>query len=245
MNDVEIFKNPEFGEIRTATKDNLPYFCLSDVCRALDIANSRNVVGRLNEDGVRAMDIIDRLGRKQNAIFINEANLYKTIFQSRKQSAERFTNWVTSEVLPSIRKNGGYIVGQESLSDEELLERAVLVAQKKIAERDKQIAEMKPKAEYFDALVDNKLYTTIRDTAKELSIGERKFVNFLIKNKYVYRGGDGKLKPYAEYAESGKGLFVLKDTQNNRNGWTGVQMFVTPKGKETFRLLLEREVNIA
>lgn len=105
---MKVFANPEFGEIRTEVVNGEPWFCLSDVCKALEIANSRNIKARLKEDGVHSMDIIDSMGRTQEATFVNEANLYKTIFQSRKESAERFTDWVTSEVLPSIRKTGGY-----------------------------------------------------------------------------------------------------------------------------------------
>lgn len=89
-------------------------------------------------------------------------------------------------------------------------------------------------------MVDKKLNTNIRDTAKELGVGEKAFVSFLIGKGYVFRQGKHKqLRPYAKYAESGNGLFVLKDKHNEQNGWTGQQMYVTPKGKETFRLLLE------
>lgn len=108
MNDLEIFKNEEFGEIRTVIKDGEPMFCLADICKALDLEQVSRVKQRLKADGVTTSKVIDRLGREQDATFINEANLYKTIFQSRKESAERFTDWVTTEVLPSIRKTGSY-----------------------------------------------------------------------------------------------------------------------------------------
>lgn len=108
MNELHVFESSEFGEIRTITKDNEPMFCLSDVCKALELEQVSRVKSRLKADGVTTSKVIDRLGREQEATFINESNLYKTIFQSRKDSAERFTDWVTSEVLPSIRKTGGY-----------------------------------------------------------------------------------------------------------------------------------------
>lgn len=108
MEDLQIFSNSEFGEIRTIAKDNEPMFCLADVCKALEITHVTDVKNRLKQDGVGIAEVIDSLGRKQKATFISEANLYKTIFQSRKESAERFTEWVTSEVLPSIRKTGSY-----------------------------------------------------------------------------------------------------------------------------------------
>ena len=240
MNELQIFNNEEFGEIRTITKDNEPMFCLADVCKALEITHVTDVKKRMKKDGVGTAEVIDSMGRKQKATFINEANLYKVIFQSRKPSAEKFTDWVTDEVIPSIRKNGGYIANQENLTPEQIVANALVVAQNIITQKDKQIEEMTPKANYFDALVDKKLNTNIRDTAKELGVGEKAFVSFLIEKGYVFRQGKHrKLRPYAKYAESGNGLFVLKDKHNEHNGWAGQQMYVTPKGKETFRLLLE------
>ena len=118
MNELQIFNSSEFGQIRTVIINDEPMFCLADVCRILEIKNSRDCKSRLKEDGVVTTDIIDSLGRKQNATFINESNLYKTIFQSRKESAERFTDWVTSEVLPTIRKTGSY---QKPLTQQEMM----------------------------------------------------------------------------------------------------------------------------
>lgn len=108
MDELKIFNSSEFGEIRTVMKDGEPMFCLSDVCKALGLEQVSRVKTRLKDDGVTTSKVIDRLGREQEATFINESNLYKTIFQSRKESAERFTDWVTTEVLPSIRKTGAY-----------------------------------------------------------------------------------------------------------------------------------------
>ena len=105
--ELQIFSNSEFGEIRTITKDDEPMFCLADVCKALEISNVGNVKQRLSEKGIHTTDTLTK-GGMQKMTFISEANLYKTIFQSRKESAERFTEWVTSEVLPSIRKTGSY-----------------------------------------------------------------------------------------------------------------------------------------
>lgn len=105
--ELQIFSNSEFGEIRTITKDDEPMFCLADVCKALEISNVGNVKQRLSEKGIHTADTLTK-GGMQKMIFISEANLYKAIFQSRKESAERFTEWVTSEVLPSIRKTGSY-----------------------------------------------------------------------------------------------------------------------------------------
>ena len=236
MNDLQIFENSEFGKIRTITKDNEPMFCLADVCKALELTNSRSVADRLEDDERCKLD----LPRQGETWFVTESGLYAVILRSDKPNAKKFRKWVTGEVLPSIRKNGGYIANQENLTPEQIVANALVVAQNIITQKDKQIEEMTPKANYFDALVDKKLNTNIRDTAKELGVGEKAFVSFLIEKGYVFRQGKHrKLRPYAKYAESGNGLFVLKDKHNEKNGWTGQQMYVTPKGKETFRLLLE------
>lgn len=108
MNGITTFENLEFGAIRTKIIKDEPYFCLPDVCGALEIKNISQLKTRLNKDGVIISEVIDSVGRRQNANFVNELNLYKVIFQSRKESAERFTDWVAGEVLPSIRKTGGY-----------------------------------------------------------------------------------------------------------------------------------------
>lgn len=125
--ELQIFSNSEFGEIRTITKDDEPMFCLADVCKALEISNVSQLKTRLKEDGVITNEVGVQTGVKADGTpaiqkvrmnFINESNLYKTIFQSRKESAERFTDWVTGEVLPSIRKTGSY---QKKLSPQEMM----------------------------------------------------------------------------------------------------------------------------
>lgn len=237
VNELQIFNNEEFGIIRTITKDNEPMFCLMDICKALGMKNPTMVASRLEDDEVTKFDLGSKRGETN---FVTESGLYAVILRSDKPNAKKFRKWVTGEVLPSIRENGGYIANQENLTPEQIVANALVVAQNIITQKDKQIEEMTPKANYFDALVDKKLNTNIRDTAKELGIGEKAFVSFLIEKGYVFRQGKHrKLRPYAKYAESGNGLFVLKDKHNEQNGWTGQQMYVTPKGKETFRLLLE------
>ena len=108
MNSLQIFSSEEIGEIRTVIIDGEPWLCMTDICKALEISNTSQAKTRLNADGVITNEVIDSIGRKQNANFVNEPNMYKLIFQSRKESAERFTDWVTSEVLPAIRKTGSY-----------------------------------------------------------------------------------------------------------------------------------------
>ena len=125
MEDLQIFQNSEFGAIRTVTLDDEPMFCLADVCKALDIKNATDVAKRLDDDERTRLN----LGRQGETNFVTESGLYAVILRSDKPNAKKFRKWITGEVLPSIRKNGGYIAGQETLSDEELLSKALMVAQ--------------------------------------------------------------------------------------------------------------------
>ena len=222
MNELQIFNSEEFGEIRTITKDNEPMFCLADVCKALEISNVGNVKQRLSEKGIHTADTPTK-GGLQKMIFINESNLYKTIFQSRKESAERFTEWVTSEVLPSIRKNGGYIAGQETLSDEELMAKALLVANNKIAERDKiieqkqaRIEQMKPKEIFADAVSASHTSILVGDLAKLIcqngyQIGAKRLFSWLRDNGYlIKRKGTEWNMPTQKSMEMG--LFEIKES---------------------------------
>ena len=120
MNELKIFNNERFGEVRTSIMNDEPYFMLADVCRVLEIVSPTRTKERLNKNGVHTMKVIDNLNREQQATFINESNLYKLAFTSRKKEAEEFTEWVTSEVLPSIRKHGMYMtssVAQQAINN--------------------------------------------------------------------------------------------------------------------------------
>lgn len=240
MNEIQIFNNAEFGQIRTVTKDNEPMFCLADVCKALDLEQVSRVKSRLKEDGVTTSKVIDSLGREQVATFINESNLYKTIFQSRKESAERFTDWVTSEVLPSIRKSGGYIAGQEQMSDAELMAKALIVAQKQIEERNKQIEVMKPKAIFADAVSTSKTSILVGDLAKLIcqngyQIGQKRLFEWLRNNGYLIKSGNSYNMPMQRYVE--QGLFEVKESNvQNPDGSVRITRTtkVTGKGQVYF-----------
>lgn len=242
MNNIAIFNNPEFGDIRTEVISGEPWFCLSDICKALELEQVSRVKTRLNLNGVTTSKVIDRMGRKQEATFINEANLYKTIFQSRKESAERFSDWVTSEVLPSIRRTGSYSINERK-PDSYMIEDPVERAKRWIEEQEEKqklietVQEQAPKAEYFDSLVNSNLLTNFRDTAKELGYSQTEFTGWLIAKGYVYKDSKGILKPYEAYRK--QGLFQMKDFKNPYNHFTGTRTFVTVKGKNTFRLLTQ------
>lgn len=206
-----------------------------------------DAAARLDADERGSVEV-DTLGGTQQVIAVNESGLYHVILRSDKPEAAPFRKWVTSEVLPSIRKNGGYIAGQEQLTPEELMAKALLVANKTLAEREARICEltaqnsqltvekqiMQPKAEYFDELVDRNLLTNFRETAKELGIKPKTFVAWLLDKKFLYRDQKGKLLPRED---KNNGLFEVKEAKNDKTQWSGVQTLITPKGRETFRLL--------
>ena len=240
MNKLQIFRNEKFGEMRTAEINNIPYVCLVDVCKILEIKNISDCKGRLKQDGVVTNEVIDNLGRKQQSTFINESNLYKVIFQSRKPEAEKFTEWVTSEVLPSIRKTGGYIVGQETLSDDELIQKALLVATNKLKEREKQLEEQKPKVLFANSVETSMTSILIGDLAKLIKqnghdIGQNRLFNWLRENGYLIKTGERRNMPTQMAMDLE--LFEVKErTVNNPDGSIRITKTtkVTGKGQVYF-----------
>ena len=245
MNELQIFNNAEFGQVRAFELDEAPWFVGKDVAEALGYSNTKDALAT-------HVDVDDKriIQKSENATLdvpnrgltiINESGLYSLVLSSKMPSAKKFKRWVTSEVIPSIRKHGGYLNGQDELSPEELMAKALLVAQQTLADRERRISEltvtnqiMQPKADYFDELVDRKLLTNFRETAKQLGVKEKEFIRFLLDKKYIYRDKRGKLMPYAE---KNNGLFEIIEQINEKTGWAGTQTLITPKGRETFRLL--------
>lgn len=153
-NAMKIFSNPEFGDIRTEIINGEPWFCLKDVCKALEIANAVNVKNRLTPKGVRTMDTLTA-GGKQGLTFVDEANLYKTIFQSRKESAERFTDWVTSEVLPSIRKTGSYQTPPLTTAEQiQLIAKGCVELEQQVATLGAEVTELKTDMPLYGCEID-------------------------------------------------------------------------------------------
>lgn len=261
MNELKIFENPAFGQIRTVEREGEPWFVGKDVAEALGYSNTKDALTAHVDEEDKSILQRSEIATIENHIpksalpmnftsadvpnrgltIINESGLYSLVLSSKLPTAKAFKRWITSEVIPSIRKNGGYIAGQAELSPEELMARALMVAQKTLAERDARISTltvenqiMAPKAEYFDDLVDRNLLTSFRETAKQLEIKEKAFIAFLLEKKFIYRDKKGKLMPYAE---KNNGLFEVKECFNEKTQWSGTQTMITPKGRETFRLL--------
>ena len=237
MNQMEIFKNPEFGSIRIVVDGEKYFFCGMDVARALGYKDTVNALkAHCKEDGVAFYHLTDSLGREQKAKFISEGNLYRLIVHSKLPSAERFERWVFDEVLPSIRQHGAYLTREKLWEVATSPEALLKLCSDLLAEREKNAAlqadnaRLQGKAVYYDLFIDLRHSTNLRTTAKELDVPERRFIRFLLERRYVYRTPSGYVLPYAK--GSNEGLFCVKDFC--RNGHTGSYTLVTPKGKLHF-----------
>lgn len=211
-NKIAIFTSEEFGQIRTMEMNGEPWFVGKDVAEALGYSNTRDTLSThvMNEDK-NTVAISDGKRGNPNQTIINESGLYALIFSSKLESAKRFKHWVTSEVLPSIRKNGGYIDGQETMSDEELLAKAVLMSQKIIEEKNKIIEKNQKKLAKQQPLVDFAVHVsqskdtidmgTMAKIAKneQIDIGRNRLIKWL-KDKKILRYNNA---PYQKYIQRG------------------------------------------
>lgn len=195
MNELQVFENAQFGQVRIIEENGKPLFCGSDVAKALGYMRPADALAQHCKGSVKRRLLT--AGGEQDAKFIPEGDVYRLIARSKLPAAERFEKWVFDEVLPSIRKNGGYIAGQETMTDDELLANALMVAQRKIEARDKQIEvqekqieAMHPKALFADAVSASKTSILIGDLAKLLKqngvdIGQKRLFQWLRENKYL------------------------------------------------------------
>ena len=219
MNELQIFNNDEFGEIRTVSIGNEPWFVASDICKALDLRNPTMAMERLDDDEKSKLNL-GLPGGATNCV--NEYGLYSLVLASRKKEAKDFKRWITHEVLPSIRKNGGYIEGQETLSDEELLSKALMVAQRKIEEKnqliamqDSRIQEMRPKEIFADAVSASHTSILIGDLAKLIcqngyQIGQKRLFEWMRDNGYLMKNGSSRNLPTQRFIE--QGIFEIKES---------------------------------
>lgn len=228
MNEVKIFNSPQFGEIRTAGTPDNPTFCLADVCKALHLSAS-HVKERLSEDVV-STDTLKTAGGMQKMNFVNEDGLYDVILDSRKPEAKVFRKWVTSEVLPSIRKTGGYIAATNDMTDEEIMARALVVAQTTIQRRDERIRQlehqqaqqtaqiqqqeqqilslsseiesMQPKVSYYDKILANKSTVLVTQIALDYGMAAAAFNKILFQLRIQHKVGEQWIL-YAPYLSQG------------------------------------------
>lgn len=214
MENVTVFRNEQFGQVRTTIRGGEPWFVAADVCKALDI--DPTATRRLDEDEKITLRLTQgESNRTSSATIVNEPGLYALVLGSRKPEARAFKRWITHEVIPSIRKSGGYIAGQEDMSDADLMAKALLVAQRQIEQRDAQITEMQPKALFADAVNASKTSILVNEMAKLLrqngvAIGEKKLFKILRGNGYLCSKGELHNCPTQRAMDMG--LFEIKET---------------------------------
>lgn len=242
MNELTIFKSEEFGQIRTVTINGEPYFVGKDVAEALGYVNSKNAVPKHVSDEDKLSTQIEYAGQRRTVTVINESGLYALIFGSKLESAKRFKHWVTSEVLPSIRTNGGYILNQDKLSDEELLSKALLVAdrvikskEEKLKAQEEQLQKQEPLVTFALSVSKTDTLISITDYANLLSVGRNKLFKFLRSNKILKSNN----LPYQKYLN--QGYFEVKELLL-KSYIPYTQTFITGKGQLKLHKIIQEGV---
>lgn len=242
-NKMFIFHSEEFGAIRTISNgQGEPMFCAKDVAEALGYKLARKAV----QDHVEKGDVLKwntpTTSGVQTMIYINESGLYALILSSKLESAKRFKHWVTSEVLPSIRKQGGYMVARPDESDEVILARALQIMQATLQRRDEQIAMLQPRADYADHVLDSVSCFTVTQIAKELNMTANELNKRLCQLGIQYKQS-GQYLPYAEYARKG---YTRNRTYSKEmyNGTliTSTNLVWTERGREFIHRLFDKNL---
>lgn len=232
VNELQIFNNEEFGSVRTITKDNEPMFCLVDVCKALEIKNATDVAKRLDEDEVTRLNLGSQSGETN---FVTESGLYAVILRSDKPNARKFRKWVTSDVLPSIRKYGTYCLPRtykEALAQ-------LLIEVDKNEKLELENKEMKPKADFFDTVADSKTAISMNEVAKVLNIkgyGRNNLFEFLRENKVLDRWN----VPYQRYVDNGWFRVIEQHYQKNGEPIVTTKTLVYQKGVDGIRKMINQ-----
>ena len=234
-NKIQAFNNEEFGEVRTVMVSGEPWFVAVDVCKALELSNPTVAVSRLDEDERSKFN----LGRQGEGTIVNEAGLYSLILGSRKPEAKAFKRWITHDVIPAIRKTGGYIQGEETMSDDDLIARALVMAQKKIELREKELREkdellelQKPKVEFADHVTDSENAIDMGTFAKYI---QKAGIDMGRNTLFRWLRGQGILMennvPYQRYLDLGwfRVVEMVYSTPNNK--YTTSKTLVTGKGQ--------------
>jgi anti-repressor protein len=237
-NNIQVFNNDRFGEVRSVVKDGEPWFVAVDVCKALEIKNNRDALGRLDDDE-KGVVSTDTLGGEQEVGVVNESGLYTLVLGSRKPEAKAFKRWITHDVIPAIRKTGGYIQGEESMSDDDLIARALVMAQKKIELREQQLREkdaqlelQKPKVDFADHVTDSDNAIDMGTFAKYaqkqgITMGRNTLFKWL-RDRGVLMDNN---VPYQRYLNAGW-FRVIENIYNTGSGqYTTPKTLVTGKGQ--------------
>ena len=256
-NQIKIFDNPTFGAVRiVTTENNEPLFCLTDICQALDLRQG-DVRQRLDDGVVSTQPIYDSLGRQQNANFVNEDGLYDVILDSRKPEAKQFRKWVTSEVLPQIRKTGGYIKTEDDDTPDVIMAKALILAQKTIQSQTQQNQILKhtneileeekkillPKAEYTDQVLNSTDTHTFSEVAKSLGLTSATALYGKCRTLgIIFKQGD-KYLPYSKY--STQGYFTTRTYpffRKDGTQGTSTTLVVTELGRAFLRKKLQKQI---
>lgn len=253
MNDMQVFTNNMFGQVRVIQREGEPWFVAADVCKSLEIGNSRQAVARLDDDE-KGVISTDTLGGQQQVTIVNEPGLYTLVLGSRKPEARLFKRWITHEVIPAIRKTGGYIAGEKSMTDEELMAKALLMAQNKIQQRDERIKALEhsntaleakveadaPKVLFADSVAASNQSILIGELAKILrqngiEIGQNRLFERLRKEGYLGTHGEYYNIP-TQRAMDLKLFEIKKRAINSPDGRNIVSttVKVTGKGQQYF-----------
>lgn len=213
--DIQVFNNEQFGSLRTYEEDGQILFCGKDVAKSLGYKNPNKAIGDHCRGITKRYPIQDSLGRTQEAVFITEPDLYRLITHSKLPTAEKFERWVFEEVLPAIRRTGGYMVAKQDETPEQIMARAVLVAQDTIERQKREIAELKPKALFADAVAASDGTCLVGELAKMLkqngvNIGQNRLFSWLRENGYLGKTGSNRNVPTQRAME--QGLFRIKET---------------------------------
>ena len=243
MNEITIFQNQEFGAIRTMSNEQgEPLFCAKDVCDALGYKQTHKAVERHVDEGDGMKRPTPTTSGVQTMLYVNESGLYALILSSKLESAKRFKHWVTSEVLPSIRKQGGYMIARPDESDEIILARALQIMQATLARRDEQIAKLKPRADYADHVLDSVSCFTVTQIGKELGMTGHD-LNVLLCQMGIQYAQSGQYLLYADYARQGlaKNRTFSREA-NDGTLHTRTYLVWTERGRNFIHRLLDKRL---
>lgn len=246
MDNVTIFRKDEFGAVRAVTLEGEPWFVAADVCRALGLGNSSMAVSKLDEDE-KGISLIDTLGGAQKLGIVNESGLYSLVLGSRKPEAKAFKRWITHEVIPAIRKTGGYIAGQETMDDDQLLANALMVAQRKIAERSKQLEAANekikadaPKVLFAETVQKAEGDILVRQLARLMNqrgydVGERRLYEILRRDGWVIKANaKDQNAPTQKSVDMGLMRVIERTIGSAEKTFLSTTTVITPKGQLYF-----------
>lgn len=237
-NEIQVFTNEKFGSVRTTVMDGKPWFVARDVAVALGYTNPRKAIGDHVDPSDKGVTKCDTLGGAQKMVVINESGLYSLVLSSKLPAAKQFKRWITCDVIPAIRQHGAYFSDEvllRILADPAQAHMLVMEYIQEALENERLTKELEsalPKAKYYDTFVNPMETTTLRETAKELGIPEKRFVQYLLDNHYLYRAPSGKLMPYACYTK--QKLFLVRDFHLRNSPECGQYTLFTARGKEHF-----------